>query len=125
MDPLSLDELEAALDLYNICCPGLDGLRFFLFKALPPEAKLCLLEIYNDILRTGMVPESWYRTKVVLILEPGKNSALSDKFDRLWTETHGGDDLYTSVFGQRKMGCCLRLNMDLGREEVPGIVWHS
>jgi hypothetical protein len=78
MDPLSLDELEAALDLCNNSCPGVDGLRFFLFKALPPEARLCLLEIYNDILRTGVVAESWYRTKVVLILKPGKNPALSD-----------------------------------------------
>jgi hypothetical protein len=58
----------------------LDGLRFSLFKALPPEAKLCLLEIYYDILRTGMVPKSWYRTKVVPILKPGKNPALSDSY---------------------------------------------
>jgi hypothetical protein len=55
-DPLSFDELEAALDLCYKSCPGLDGLRFFRFKALPSEAKLCLLNIYNDILRTSVVP---------------------------------------------------------------------
>jgi hypothetical protein len=49
-EQLSLDELEAALDQCNNFCPGLDGLRFSLFKALPMEAKLCLLGIYNDIL---------------------------------------------------------------------------
>jgi hypothetical protein len=55
MDPLSLNELEAALDWCNNSCPGLDAMRFSLFKALPPEAKLCLLDIYNDILRTVVV----------------------------------------------------------------------
>jgi hypothetical protein len=80
MDPLSLDELEAAFDLCSNSCPGLDGLRFSLFKALPPEARLCLLDIYNDILRTVVVPESWYRTKIVPILKPGKNFTLSDSY---------------------------------------------
>jgi hypothetical protein len=80
MDPLSLDELEAALNLCNNSCPGLDGWRFSLFKALPPEARLCLLDIYNDILRTVVVPESWYRTKVMPILKPGKNPLLSDSY---------------------------------------------
>jgi hypothetical protein len=28
------------------------------------EAKLCLLDIYNDILATAVMPQSWYRTKV-------------------------------------------------------------
>jgi hypothetical protein len=54
-EPLSLDKLEAALDQCNNFCPGLDGLRFFLFKALPMEARLCLFHIYNNILATG-----WY-----------------------------------------------------------------
>jgi hypothetical protein len=94
MDPLFLDELEAALDLCNNSCPGSDGLRF---KALHPEAKLCLLDIYNDILRTGVVPESWYRTKVVPILKPGKNPALSDSYRPISLLAHEGDDLYTSV----------------------------
>jgi hypothetical protein len=40
----------------------MDGLRVFLFNALPMKAKLCLLDIYNDILATGVVPHSWHRT---------------------------------------------------------------
>jgi hypothetical protein len=32
-EPLSLDELEAALHKCNKSCPDLDGLRFLLFKA--------------------------------------------------------------------------------------------
>jgi hypothetical protein len=41
---------------------------------------LCLFDIYNDILRAGLVPKSWYRTKVVPILKPGENPALSDSY---------------------------------------------
>jgi hypothetical protein len=33
-EPLSLDELVAALDKYNNSCPDLDGLRFSLLRAL-------------------------------------------------------------------------------------------
>jgi hypothetical protein len=78
-EPLSLDELEAALDLCNNSCSGLDGLRFSLFKALPMEAKLCLLDIYNEILATGVVLQSWHREKVVPIVKPGKDLLLSDQ----------------------------------------------
>jgi hypothetical protein len=92
---LYLDELEAALDLCNSSCPGFDGLRFSLFQELPPEAKLCLLDIYNDILRTGVVLESWYRTKVVPIMKPGKNPALSDSYRPISLLACGRkDDLY-------------------------------
>jgi hypothetical protein len=74
---LSLDELEAALDQCKNSCLGLNGLRFCLFKALPIEDKLCLLDIYNDILATEVVPENWQRTKVVPIVKPGKDPLLS------------------------------------------------
>jgi hypothetical protein len=108
MDPLFLDELEAALDLCNKSCPGLDGLRFSIFKAPPPEAKLCLFDIYNDILRTGVVPESWYRTKVEPIFKTREKSRAvgfvqTDKFARLWTKAHGEDNLYTAgLLGREK-----------------------
>jgi hypothetical protein len=55
-ESLPLDELEAALDQCYNSCTGLDGLRFSLFKTLPIEAKLCLLDVDNDILATGVVP---------------------------------------------------------------------
>jgi hypothetical protein len=58
-ETLSLDELEAVLNQFNNSCPGLDRLRFSLFKELPIGAKLCLFDIYNDILMaTGVVPQN-------------------------------------------------------------------
>jgi hypothetical protein len=42
------------------------------------EAKFCLLDIYNDILATGVVPQSWHRTKVVpIIVKFGRDPLLS------------------------------------------------
>jgi hypothetical protein len=80
VEPLSLDELKAALDQCNNLCPGLDGMRFSLFKALPMEAKLWLLDIYNDILATEVVPQSWHRTKTVSIVKPGKDPLLLSSY---------------------------------------------
>jgi hypothetical protein len=45
-----------------------------MFKFLPEEAKRYLLG------GTGMIPESWLRTKVVPILKPRKGPELSDSY---------------------------------------------
>jgi hypothetical protein len=34
-----------------------------MFKFLPQEAKRYLLGIFNEMMSTGMIPESWLRTK--------------------------------------------------------------
>jgi hypothetical protein len=67
-DAFTIDEFEGALDQCNSCAPGLDGIKFIMFKFLPEGffAKRYLLEIFNEIMSMGMTPESWLRTKVVL-----------------------------------------------------------
>jgi hypothetical protein len=72
--------LEIALNQCNNSYPGLDGLRFSLFKALSIGAKLCLLGINNDILAMQVVPQSWHRTRAVTIVKPGKDSLLSSSY---------------------------------------------
>jgi hypothetical protein len=68
------------------------GLRFSLFKALPMEAKLCLLD--NDILAKRVMPQSWHRTKVMLIVKPGKDPLLSGSYRPISLLAHGEDDMY-------------------------------
>jgi hypothetical protein len=51
-----------------------------MFKFLPEEAKRYLLGIFNEIMSTGMIPESWLTIKVVPILKPRKNPELSDSY---------------------------------------------
>jgi hypothetical protein len=64
-DVFSIDELEGVLDQCNNFASGLDGIKFIMFKFLPQEAKRYLLGIFNEMMSTGMIPESWLRTKVV------------------------------------------------------------
>jgi hypothetical protein len=76
-----MDEFEGALDQCNNSAPGLDGIKVNLFKFLPEEAKGYLLGIFNKIMGTGMIPESWLRTKVVPILKTRKDPELSDSYN--------------------------------------------
>jgi hypothetical protein len=58
----------------------LHGIKFVVFKFLPEEAKRYLLGIFNEIMSTGKIPESWLRTKVVPILNLRKDPELSDSY---------------------------------------------
>jgi hypothetical protein len=51
-----------------------------MFKFLPEEAKRYLLDIFNEVVGSGMTPESWLRTKVVPILKPRKDPKLFDSY---------------------------------------------
>jgi hypothetical protein len=42
-EPFTIDELEAALDLCNNYSPGMDGIKYKIYKALPMRAKKILL----------------------------------------------------------------------------------
>jgi hypothetical protein len=76
----SVDDFEGAQDRCNNSAPGVDGIKFIMFKFLPEEAKRYLLGIFNEIISTGRVPESWLRTMVVPILKPRKDLDLSDSY---------------------------------------------
>jgi hypothetical protein len=78
-DAFTMHEFEGVLDQCNNSAPGLDGIKFNMFKFLLEEAKRYLLGIFNEIMGMGMIPESWVRTKVVPILKPRKDPELSDK----------------------------------------------
>jgi ribonuclease HI len=80
VDSFSMSELEAALDQCSNKSPGEDGIRFSMLKALPSEAKEYLLIIFNDILKTGVIPENWQKTKVIPILKPGKDPNNADSY---------------------------------------------
>jgi hypothetical protein len=38
-EPFTMDEFQAALDLCNNSSPGMDGIKFKIYKALPMRAK--------------------------------------------------------------------------------------
>jgi hypothetical protein len=43
---------------------GEDGIQFSMLKASPDEAKEYLVYIFNDIFNSGIITESWQKTKV-------------------------------------------------------------
>jgi hypothetical protein len=53
-DAFTMDEFEVALDQCNNSTPGLDGIKFIMFRFLPEEAKrgsgTCLVGIFNEIM---------------------------------------------------------------------------
>jgi hypothetical protein len=53
-----MNEFEAALDLCDNSSPGMDGIKFNIYKALPIRAKEILLGFFNGILRTGEILEN-------------------------------------------------------------------
>jgi hypothetical protein len=77
-EEFDLEDLEAALSHCRNFASGLDGLKFIFFKRLPEEGKRHLLDIFNEILLTTEIPDNWFRTKIVLILKPGKDTELSE-----------------------------------------------
>jgi hypothetical protein len=58
----------------RIFCLGLDEMR------MPMEAKLCLCDIYYDILGSRVVPQSGYRKKIVPIVNSGKDLLLAGSY---------------------------------------------
>jgi hypothetical protein len=64
--------MQVALQLCNNSSAGLDGIKFNLLKNLPDMGKEMLLKIYNQIFSSGTCPESWRETRVVSILNTGK-----------------------------------------------------
>jgi hypothetical protein len=77
-----MNEFEGALEQCKNSGPGLDGIKFIMFNFLPEEAKWYLLGIFNEIMSTGMIPESWLRTKVVQILKPRKHTSSQYGFQK-------------------------------------------
>jgi hypothetical protein len=77
-EQFSLSDLNAALHSCNNSAAGLDGIKFQMLKNLPENALLFLLDIYNQILLSGIFPESWRETKIIPILKPGKDPNLAN-----------------------------------------------
>jgi hypothetical protein len=79
-----------------------------LFKFLPDEAKRYLLGIFNEIMSTGRIPESWLRTKVVPILKPRKDLGVSDSHRPISL------DIPAWIIGPKNMTYCHLTSMVCG-----------
>lgn len=60
--------------------PGPDFIRYSILSSLPANAKDMLLEIYNNLYESGIIPDAWRNFEVVPILKPGKDRKLASAY---------------------------------------------
>ena len=68
-----LSELTDALSKAHDTSPGPDDIHYQLLKHLPISTLLILLEIFNNIWKTGNIPKSWKEATVIPIPKPDKD----------------------------------------------------
>ena len=70
----SLHELHSALSSAEPTAPGKDDIIYDILKHLPTKAKDFLLNIFNRIWETGVLPKSWQISLIIPFRKPGKNA---------------------------------------------------
>ena len=70
----TLKELKTALKKCHDTAPGSDDIHYQLLKHLPFRSLSCLLDVYNQVWRTGSLPGSWKEAIVIPIPKPGKDT---------------------------------------------------
>ena len=98
--PISLSELRRILKKKsNRCAPGPDGIPYAIYKRSDPLQRV-LVQLFNDVIRTGHVPSSWGVANIVLI---PKSSGIVDDVKELrpiaLTNTMG--KLFTAILARR------------------------
>ena len=71
--PITMGELETALETCTGSTPGPDDLHYDMFKELNMEQKQAILNFYNYLYLNDLFPDSWRIAIVIPILKPGKN----------------------------------------------------
>jgi len=75
------DEVHEAIRGLKVSkAPGPNGLRNRALKHLPKQAVSLLARIFNAVLRTHHLPPTWKHARVISILKPGKDPALSSSY---------------------------------------------
>lgn len=75
--PFNFVEFNTALESKNesSAC-GMDGVDYFVLKALPIRYKLLLLDIFNEMYLTGLFPPDWKKSFTSLVNQTGLASDL-------------------------------------------------
>ena len=73
--PFTVKEMMEALADTSNTAPGEDDIVYEMLKHLSYESKIFLLELYNLIWRTSILPESWTKSIILAILKPGKDAS--------------------------------------------------
>lgn len=77
---LQISELDTALSKPRKTAAGSDKIPYFLLRALKPESRLELLNIFNQSYTTGEVPAAWKIGTVIPISKPGKDPRSKESY---------------------------------------------
>ena len=72
--PLTLTELEDAINRTGNSAPGPDQIHYHCFKHLGKKGKVNLLKALNHAFSTNSYPDSWFHAHAIPILKPNKPS---------------------------------------------------
>lgn len=70
---ITRDELEVSLNELKNTAPGVDGIVNLMLVNLPNEAKEELLQLYNNMYKEYISPDTWKTQIIIPILKPRKN----------------------------------------------------
>lgn len=93
--PISTVEICSILShLANNKAPGPNGLTNEFYKSLPPPGIAALKHLFNTVLETGVVPETWGRVKTIVLHKSGdkldhnnyRNIALFNSITKIYTK---------------------------------------
>jgi len=62
-------------------CQSPDSIPYCFITNLGKTAKKFLLNIYNNIWHTGVIPNEWKKGIIIPILKPGKNKLSTDGYN--------------------------------------------
>jgi len=70
-DPFSSLELDVSVTTCKMSSfPGLDRFDYRIITALPPDIRIILLNIYNELYENGSFPSAWRDSLMILIPKP-------------------------------------------------------
>jgi len=80
-EKFSIDELESAIaQCKNGTAPGEDMITYEMLKHFPPSSLVIILELYNRIWETGILPQNWKHSIVLPFVKPGKDPSSPDSY---------------------------------------------
>ena len=81
--PFKLSELKNSLDKSHDTTLGPDDIHYQILKHLPSDALETLLNIMNEIWRTGKFPEDWHKAVIIPIPKPGKDKTEATNYRQI------------------------------------------
>ena len=79
-EPLSLLELQIALNRCHHTAVGPDDIHYSFLQHLPQSVLLLIVDIFNSIWTDGTFPDCWRRATIIPVAKPGKDPSIPNNY---------------------------------------------